>query len=234
METIISNPGLQHLAEKVFLNLEIENLKICAQINQSSKQILEDPKFWLKKFKSLSKENQKDWIEILNLEKKSVKRNAIISYLQWELKKKVLDIPCYTRPDVQRDFWKKINDYCRDEKSSDEGINNIQILAHLRDNPNAPNVVGNTPIHWAARKGHTEIVKILSPLTGNPNPANKHGETPIYWAASEGYTEIVKILAPLTDNPNAPDNYGKTPAYLAALNGHTEIVKILTIKSMMK
>ena len=55
MEKIISNPGLRHLCEKVFLNLNVEDLKIYGQINQSCKQILEDPMFWLKKFKRLEK-----------------------------------------------------------------------------------------------------------------------------------------------------------------------------------
>ena len=35
MEKIIRNPGLQHLAEEVFWNLNVEDLKVCAQINQS-------------------------------------------------------------------------------------------------------------------------------------------------------------------------------------------------------
>ena len=43
MEKIIKNPGLQHLAEEVFWNLDVEDLKICAQINQSCKQILQNP-----------------------------------------------------------------------------------------------------------------------------------------------------------------------------------------------
>ena len=37
METIITNAGLQHLAEKVFWNLDIGGMNICAQINQSCK-----------------------------------------------------------------------------------------------------------------------------------------------------------------------------------------------------
>ena len=49
MEKIINNPGLQNLAEKVFWNLDIEDLNTCAQINQSCKQILENPIFWEKK-----------------------------------------------------------------------------------------------------------------------------------------------------------------------------------------
>ena len=122
MEKIISNPGLQHLAEKVFWNLDIEDLKICAQINQSCKQILENPMFWLKKFKSLSKGNQKDWIKAIKPVKNSDKRNAIISYLQWNLKKETVDLPCYSNSDVQDDFMKKIRESCEKEESSDDSI----------------------------------------------------------------------------------------------------------------
>ena len=74
---------------------------------------------------------------------------------------------------------------------------------------------GQTPIYWAARMGHTEIVKILTPLTDNPNAANNIGCTPIHVAACDGHTEIVKILAPLTDNPNDPNYYGETPVQVA-------------------
>ena len=96
MEKIIINPGLQHLAEEIFLNLDTEDLKICTQINQPCKQILENAMFWLKKFSSLSKENQKDWMKVMRLVKNSDERNAIIAYLQWNLKNRVVDFPCYS------------------------------------------------------------------------------------------------------------------------------------------
>ena len=67
MEKIINNPGLQHLAEKFFWDLDVEDLKICAQINQSCKQILQNPIFCLRNFKGLSKENQKDWIKDIQI-----------------------------------------------------------------------------------------------------------------------------------------------------------------------
>ena len=76
MESIINNPGLQHLAEIFFLNLDTDHLKICKLINLSCKQILENPIFWLKKFKDLSKENQKDWMKVINVVKNLVKINA--------------------------------------------------------------------------------------------------------------------------------------------------------------
>ena len=86
MEKIISNPGLQHLAEKVFLNLENEDLKICEQINQSCKQILKNPMFWLKKFRCLSKESKKNWVKIIQSVKNSDHEKIIVFYLQWILK----------------------------------------------------------------------------------------------------------------------------------------------------
>ena len=193
MEKIISNPGLQHLAEKVFLNLDVEDLKICGQINQSCKQILENPMFWLKKFRNLSKENRKEWINVITSVKNSDKQNAIMTYLQLSLKKEALvDLPCYTNPAIQDKFKKRIRKSCEKwGRSSDEDLEIVKILAPLTDNPNAPNIDGKTPIYWAAKRGHIEIVKILAPLTENPNVPDKNGKTPFDIAKNE---EIRTIL----------------------------------------
>merc|ERR1711953_1486229 len=51
LEKILNNPGLAHLAENIFGNLTDEDAEICRDINQSSKQILDNPMFWLSKFK---------------------------------------------------------------------------------------------------------------------------------------------------------------------------------------
>ena len=93
MEKILNNAGLQHLVEKVFWNLDVEDLKICAQINQSCKQILQTPIFCLRKFEHLSKKNRKDWINVIQSVKNSDKGIAIISYLQWNLKKDAMVDP---------------------------------------------------------------------------------------------------------------------------------------------
>ena len=128
METIIKNPGLQHLVEKVFWNLDPEELKICAHINQSCKQILQNPVFCLRKLEHLSKENQNDWIKAIQSVKSSSEGIAIISYLQWNWKKDVMDVPCYSSPVVQVDFRKKIWECCRKQDSSDENTEMVKIL----------------------------------------------------------------------------------------------------------
>ena len=156
---------------------------------------VQNPIFCLRKCEHLSKENQNEWIKVIQSIKNSDKGIAVVSYVKWNLKKdKFVDLPCYSNPAVQNDFRKKILEFCKNEDTSDEEKEIVKILfVPLTDNPNAP--------------------------LGSVHP---WGRTPIYWAAHNGHTEIVKILAPLTDNPNAPDINGNTPILCAARNGHTD------------
>ena len=201
LEKILNNPGLQHLAEKIFENLNYDYLVICQGINQSSKQILEyqmsKPLFFLRKFKGLSEENQKDWTKIIESAKNSKKEKAISAYLRWNLKKdSMVNLPCYSSSAVQEGFRSRLRKISQKKKLFDEDIDIVKILAPLTDNSNALDICGRTPIHWAARNGHSGIVKILAPLTDNPNAPDNYGRTPIYEASHSGHKEIVKILAP--------------------------------------
>ena len=87
LEKILNNPGLQHLAENIMDNLKYEDLEMIGEINQSSKQILDyqmsKPMFLLKKFRGLSKENQKEWINVIESANNSAKEKAISAYLKW-------------------------------------------------------------------------------------------------------------------------------------------------------
>ena len=163
MEKIINNPGLQHVAENVFLNLNYEDLKKCQLINQYASQILDNPMLWIKALiqNGLSKENQNDWIEAIQSETISAKKKLIAEYLKWNFKKKNLfNLPCYTKPAIQDDFRKKIYN------AAEYGYGNIKI--------------------------NTEIVKSLAPLTDNPNAPNNKGETPMKVARNEEIKRILK------------------------------------------
>ena len=84
MERLINNPGLQHLAEMIFLNLNYKNLEKCQTMNQSADQILDNPLFWIEKcFRNgLSEKNQRDWIEVIQSETNPAKKKHIIAYLK--------------------------------------------------------------------------------------------------------------------------------------------------------
>ena len=50
MDQVTKVPGLKHIAENIYLNLDFDHIQICQQINQSSKEIIDTPLFWLKKW----------------------------------------------------------------------------------------------------------------------------------------------------------------------------------------
>ena len=62
MGQIVTNPGLQHIIEIIFLNLDFEDLQGCQLVNKSCKKILENPRFWLKKWRFNT-----SWIKRLSL-----------------------------------------------------------------------------------------------------------------------------------------------------------------------
>jgi len=87
---------------------------------------------------------------------------------------------------------------------------------------------GKTPLEWAARKGHTEVIKVLLNNKADVNVSRPtDGVTPLYIAAQNGHTEVVKLLLANKVDVNASMNEGATPLYIAAQNGHTEVVKLL-------
>ena len=103
MENILNNPGLQHLAEKMFLNLNYENLEHCRLVNESSRQILDNTMFWIKKFtqRGLSKKNQDDWIEAIRVTNDTELAPKLLSYLKKSSKNElVVDLPCYINNDT--------------------------------------------------------------------------------------------------------------------------------------
>ena len=219
MDLITRTPGLVHIAEQIFSNLDRRNLLQCQKVNEYWASILRNPWFWYKRMSqstTLSQEHQKEWMKFCEKLSKLNLTNDMtpgLNFIYEHLEDSVT---------LNRAYWSALFTL-----HSEASVESVKIMASLFENPNAPDEFGKTPIYMAAEMGHINIVKILAPLTDNPNAPDKNGHTPIHEAAIFGHTEIVKFLAPLTDNPNAPDEDGKTPIYSAARYGHSEIVKIL-------
>ncbi|TSJ80088.1 ankyrin repeat domain-containing protein [Cardinium endosymbiont of Dermatophagoides farinae] len=69
------------------------------------------------------------------------------------------------------------------------------VLCHFAD-IGKKDSVGLTPIHWACRDGHLNVVKHIldkSPFLVH-NTDNPYKFTPLHWAARRGFKEIVELL----------------------------------------
>ena len=97
---------------------------------------------------------------------------------------------------------------------------------------------GNTPLHYAANEGHSNVVQLLLSYGAQPDVDNEIGLKPLHEAASNNRAAVVKLLLeagvdPLTPKTkesgqircgNAPRTFGHTALMYACHNGHAEVV----------
>jgi len=83
-----------------------------------------------------------------------------------------------------------------------------------------------TPLHWAARNGHTDLARLLIEKGALVNARDNCQQTPLHFVARNGHTHLASLLIEKGADPNARDNWKQTPVHWAAMNGHTGVVKL--------
>ncbi len=83
--------------------------------------------------------------------------------------------------------------------------------------PNTKDEYGSTPLHWAALKGHLDVVELLLKHGADPNVKDEDGSTPLHDAAWNGHADVVELLLKHGADPNTKNEYGKTPLHRAAM-----------------
>ena len=86
---------------------------------------------------------------------------------------------------------------------------------------------GDTPLHWAALRGHKDVVALLLANRAKVNAKENSGVTPLHLAASEGHQDVAELLLANKADINAQDNDGYTPLYEAVRVGHKELEEFL-------
>ena len=64
MDQITKTPGLIHIAEEIFANLDRNSLLKCQNVNEHWGSILRNPWYWfcrMERYAKLSEEHQKEW-----------------------------------------------------------------------------------------------------------------------------------------------------------------------------
>ena len=93
----------------------------------------------------------------------------------------------------------------------------------------AQDELGNNLLHWAADRGHADVVQLL--LQDHPERAltkDKWGDTPLHLAACNGHTDVVqRLLNAKPDAAVATNKNGDTPLHWAIARGHADVVQLL-------
>ncbi|KAM0945408.1 putative transcription factor C2H2 family [Dioscorea sansibarensis] len=86
----------------------------------------------------------------------------------------------------------------------------------------------NSPLHFAAAKGHCEIVTLLLENGADVNSRNYCGQTALMQACRYGHWEVVQTLLLYRSNVMRADYLsGRTALHFAAVEGHIRCIRLL-------
>ncbi|KAG4439950.1 hypothetical protein IFR05_004576 [Cadophora sp. M221] len=86
---------------------------------------------------------------------------------------------------------------------------------------------GDTPLHYAAREGHEQMVWMLVDFHADIEATNRWMSTPLESAAANGHEGIVKFLLQEGADINKPTGSTGTALHAAAVNGNPRLVNFL-------
>ena len=222
MEQFIENPGYQHIGQLIFQYLDHKTFLLCRFVCQAWKIFLDDPKFWIRKCTRHKNSRQ----SLLNASNNYFEKNIEFAYNQ------EINVSLQLMK-IHKIFssWFKTSSFVIHSKESEILIINF-IIENFSEILTEYRQLSNTPVHFAVRNGHLDVVKTMVTCFNNPNAGNDTGWTPIQLAAIDGQSEMIKLLAnnntTNSENINAPImDTCMTPIEMATRLGHQEVVKLL-------
>ncbi|XP_066524800.1 ankyrin repeat domain-containing protein 66 [Hoplias malabaricus] len=104
-----------------------------------------------------------------------------------------------------------------------------EIVKRSKCNPNQKDIEWNnkTPLHWAATRGQTEIVRILIENGARSCLRTNNGWTPAHYAAESGKLQVLRFLHSVHAPIDLEDCSRDRPIRIAEIYGHKECVKFL-------
>lgn len=89
------------------------------------------------------------------------------------------------------------------------------------------NLLGGTPLHWAAFNGRLEVVELLIENGADVHVKNAFGGTPLHAAAWNGNEYVVEELIKKNASISDKNALEVTPLREACLNGHATVANVL-------
>ncbi|XP_059113395.1 ankyrin repeat, SAM and basic leucine zipper domain-containing protein 1 isoform X2 [Peromyscus eremicus] len=117
---------------------------------------------------------------------------------------------------------------CSARGSEEHVLKCVELLLSRNADPNVACRRLMTPIMYAARDGHTQVVALLVAHGAEVDAQDENGYTALTWAARQGHKNVILKLLELGANKMIQTKDGRTPSEIAKRNKHLEIFNFLS------
>ena len=219
-----------HLVENIFDQLNNENLAKCSEASKTWHNYVAKQKFFhCRKIKRRIEENLvfgEFWKKVLSKANTEISLQLSLAVEKFFAERDGWFHCGLTSLHIAASFGNfQIVEYIENisVKYSKRNLGNI--MKH--DNKNPKNSWIDTPLHFAASKGHLKICKYIVDKVEDKNPKCINGRTPLHYAAISGHLEVCLLIMPKIQDKNPYDTHKFTPLHYAAFHGHLPICKYI-------
>ena len=225
-----------HLSENIFDQLNDENLAKCSEASKTwNNYFLKQKFFHCRKIKRRIEENQvfgKFWKKVLSKANTEITLQLSLAVEKFFAGKDGCFYSGLTPLHLAASLGNfQIVEYilqkCELENLSVKYYKSNLGVIMKQDNKNPRNEWNETPLHFAASKGHLKICKYIVGKVEDKNPKCMNGRTPLHYAAIKGHLEVCLLIMPKIRNKNPCDINEFTPLHFAAFHGHLPICKYI-------
>ena len=240
MEVFLTDPGFAHIADKIVGHLDSKTLVRCRLVSTSFKRIVDNPNFWLQRYKknSITKIHLVKWQNVcdllLNSDEKTIEGINVEKMLE-DLTMSLMKI-CLSNHKVESpthfasmegnlDLLKLVLKVQLTKKKYWQDLDRIEALGS--------NV---SPIDMAANYGHLEVVKYLKKYTKHTGAAFRDYSDPdadlydppsVHYAIENGHVEVAKYFIAENKGERVDMWINRMLQKSALENGQLEVLKLL-------
>lgn len=117
-------------------------------------------------------------------------------------------------------------------KDAESSLAMAKALFDLNVDPKQADSLNQTPLYYAVREGHKDLIDWLVEKGLNLNNVDTYGQTPIFYCIREGHVVTTEKLVSMGGHHDIVDNNGQTPIFYAVKYNKTEMVEYLLGKGI--
>uniref|UniRef100_K7GF67 Ankyrin repeat, SAM and basic leucine zipper domain-containing protein 1 n=1 Tax=Pelodiscus sinensis TaxID=13735 RepID=K7GF67_PELSI len=118
---------------------------------------------------------------------------------------------------------------CTARASEEQILKTVELLLSRNANPNVACRKQMTPLMYASREGHPQVVAVLVAYGSQINAQDENGYTALTWASRQGHKKVVLKLLELGADKILQTKDGKTAGEIAKNSKHSELFSLLSL-----